>query len=100
MSVTAYIALGSNLGDRRDYLDRAVKALRERPGITVVKVSSYHETEPLGGPPGQQLYLNAAAELRTDLEAVDLLQALLEIENSLGRTRSVRYGPRTLDLDL
>src|SRR5262245_15093828 len=77
MTATAYIALGSNLGDRRDYLDRALQLLREQPGITVTKVSSYRETEPVGGPSGQGKYLNAAAELQTDLEPEALLRVLL-----------------------
>jgi 2-amino-4-hydroxy-6-hydroxymethyldihydropteridine diphosphokinase len=100
MSVTAYIALGSNLGDRSDYLDQALQRLQEQPGIVVSQVSSYYETEPVGGPPGQDAYLNAAAELQTDLEAKDLLRVLLEVEQSLGRVRRERYGPRTIDLDL
>ena len=100
MSVTAYIGLGSNLGDRRDYLDRAVQTLHEQPGIQVIRVSSYRETAPVGGPPGQGNYLNAAAELRTDLGPDDLLRLLLEVEEALGRVRSEWHGPRTIDLDL
>jgi 2-amino-4-hydroxy-6-hydroxymethyldihydropteridine diphosphokinase len=100
MSVTAYIALGSNLGDRREYLDRALQALRERPGIVVKQVSSYYETAPVGGPPGQGDFLNATAELQTELEPEELLRALLEIEQRLGRVRQARHGPRTIDLDL
>lgn len=100
MTVTAYIALGSNLGDRRGFLDQALTALRARPGIEVIRVSSYHETAPVGGPPGQGPYLNAAAELRTTLEPKDLLHALLDVEQSLGRERHERFGPRTIDLDL
>src|SRR5262249_15637760 len=100
MPVTAYIALGSNLGDRRDYLDRALQALQEHPGINVTQVSGYRETAPVGGPPGQSPYLNAAAELRTDLEPNELLRVLLEVERNLGRVREERFGPRTIDLDL
>lgn len=100
MSVTAYVALGSNLGDRRDYLGRAVQALRELPSTYVTGVSSYYETAPVGGPPGQGPYLNAVAEVQTDLEPVALLDTLLTVEQSLGRVRSERHGPRTIDLDL
>lgn len=100
MSSLAYIALGSNLGNRQDYLERALQALQEHPGIVVQQVSSYYETEPVGGPPGQGAYLNAAAELRIELEPEALLQVLLEIERSLGRVRGERNAPRTLDLDL
>jgi 2-amino-4-hydroxy-6-hydroxymethyldihydropteridine diphosphokinase len=100
MTVTACIALGSNLGDRRGYLDRALEALRGRAGVTVNRVSPIYETVPVGGPPGQEPYLNAAAELQTDLAADLLLEALLEIEQGLGRVRAERDGPRTIDLDL
>jgi 2-amino-4-hydroxy-6-hydroxymethyldihydropteridine diphosphokinase len=100
MTTTAYIALGSNLGDRRDNLDRAIAALRARPGIAGRRVSSYHETDPVGGPAGQGKYLNAAAELSTDLEPRDLLRVLLDVEDSLGRVRTEPNGPRTIDLDL
>lgn len=100
MNVTAYIALGSNLGDRHLLLDRAVEALRLVPGVQVVQVSNYCQTIPVGGPPGQGLYLNAAAQLGTSLSPNDLLQQLLHVEKSLGRIRSERFGPRTIDLDL
>jgi 3-oxoacyl-[acyl-carrier protein] reductase len=100
MSVTAYIALGSNVGDRRGYLERALEQLGRLPGIVVERVSSYHETAPVGGPPGQGKYLNAAAKLQTDLEPRSLLRALLDTENTLGRVRAERDGPRTIDLDL
>jgi 2-amino-4-hydroxy-6-hydroxymethyldihydropteridine diphosphokinase len=99
-NITAYIALGSNQGDRRDYIDRAIQALQEHAHIDVTQVSSYHETAPVGGPPGQPNFLNAAAELKTDLSARELLDALLEVERSLGRVRRERHGPRTIDLDL
>jgi 2-amino-4-hydroxy-6-hydroxymethyldihydropteridine diphosphokinase len=97
---TAFIALGSNLGDRRGHLARALAALRAAPGVAVERVSSLYETAPVGGPPGQGDYLNAAAALRTDRSPDDLLQLLLQIETSLGRVRAERDGPRTVDLDL
>jgi 3-oxoacyl-[acyl-carrier protein] reductase len=100
MNVSAYIALGSNLGDRRDYLDRALEALSQRAGISVEKVSRYYETDPVGGPPGQGPFLNAAALIRTELPPEELLRALLDVERSLGRIRQMRHGPRTIDLDL
>jgi 2-amino-4-hydroxy-6-hydroxymethyldihydropteridine diphosphokinase len=100
MTVTAYIALGSNLGDRRGYLDKAVEALRGRAGVIVSRMSPVYETAPVGGPPGQGPYLNAAAELQTDLSADALLSALLEVELGLGRVRAEKDGPRTIDLDL
>jgi 2-amino-4-hydroxy-6-hydroxymethyldihydropteridine diphosphokinase len=97
---TAYIALGSNQGDRREFLDRATQALQEHPRIEVTQVSSYHETPPVGGPPGQPNFLNAAAELKTDLPPRELLDVLLEVERNLGRVRRERHGPRIIDLDL
>ena len=100
MPVIAYIGLGSNLGDRRALLDQALELLRIQPGITVERASSYRETEPVGGPPGQERYLNAVAELRTDLAAGPLLRVLLAIEQQLGRTRGERWGPRLIDLDV
>jgi 2-amino-4-hydroxy-6-hydroxymethyldihydropteridine diphosphokinase len=96
----AYIALGSNLGDRDDYLQRALTALRQTEGVEVARVSPVYETRPVGGPAGQSAYLNAVAEVRTERSAPDLLDALLAIEQSLGRVRHERYGPRTIDLDL
>src|ERR1043165_1405751 len=99
-TTVAYIALGSNLGDRLALLDAAVARLRARPGIEVVSVSSYHETTPVGGPPNQGNYLNEAACIKTTLTAPQLLADLLAIENELGRLRNERFGPRTLDLDL
>jgi 2-amino-4-hydroxy-6-hydroxymethyldihydropteridine diphosphokinase len=98
MSATAYIALGSNLGDRRGHLERALAALRAHVSVTCV--SAVHETVPVGGPPGQGLYLNAAVELQTDVAPTDLLRLLLDVEASLGRVRTEKAGPRTIDLDL
>ena len=99
-TTTAYIALGSNLGDRRAALDAALAQLRQQPGVTITRVSSYHETEPVGGPSGQDKYLNAVAELQTELTARELLKVLLAVEQRLGRVRAERFGPRTIDLDL
>jgi 3-oxoacyl-[acyl-carrier protein] reductase len=96
----AYIALGSNLGDRADYLERALTALRQCEDIEVTRVSPLYETRAVGGPEGQGDYLNAVAELRTKREAHELLEVLLAIEQRLGRERQQRYGPRTIDLDL
>jgi 2-amino-4-hydroxy-6-hydroxymethyldihydropteridine diphosphokinase len=93
-----YIGLGSNLGDRDENLRRALERLSE---LGPVRSSSFHETDPVGVT-DQPKFLNAAAELSTDLSAGDLLKALLAIERELGRDRSreERWGPRTLDLDL
>ncbi len=97
--VTAYVGLGSNLGERAENLRRAVAELGRRDGISVAAVSSFIETEPVGGPP-QPPFINAAARLLTRLEPRALLEALLAVEDAFGRRREVRWGPRTLDLDL
>ena len=96
----AYIGLGSNLGDRQAMLDRAVEELRIADGLAVGKVSSWYWTEPMGGPSGQEKYLNGVIEVLTSLEAQELLDRLLAIENRLGRKRQQRWGPRCIDLDL
>jgi 2-amino-4-hydroxy-6-hydroxymethyldihydropteridine diphosphokinase len=100
MSVTACVALGSNLGDRRAYLLRAAAALREHLGVSSVRLSSLYETAPVGGPAGQGPYLNAAAEVETTLPPEELLRLLLAVEAENGRVRTVADAPRTLDLDL
>ncbi|MBX6311683.1 MAG: 2-amino-4-hydroxy-6-hydroxymethyldihydropteridine diphosphokinase [Isosphaeraceae bacterium] len=104
MRTLALIGLGSNLGDRRAHLDAAVEALATIPGVEVRAISSYHETEPVGGPPGQGRFLNAAARLWVDPEIgpgpFELLRALQAIEARAGRIRTEHWGARTLDLDL
>lgn len=99
-STRALIGLGSNLGDRGRSLRSALAELEQTPGIVVRAVSSIHETRPEGGPAGQGDYLNAAAILETTLSPAGLLRVMLEIESRLGRTREIRFGPRTIDLDL
>jgi len=96
---TAYIGLGSNLGERGATLRAAIRELGSRCGIRVVKVSRFRESEPVGGPP-QGPFLNAALRIETRLEPERLLEVMQQIEDAFGRTRSVRWGPRTLDLDL
>lgn len=100
MNKHVFVALGGNVGDRELRLTEAMRELAGHPAIEVVRVSSYLETRPAGGPSGQGAYLNAAAELETALAPFELMSALLEIERRAGRERSVRWGPRTLDLDL
>lgn len=97
-----FIALGSNLGDRRARLEGAVAALRATEEVEVVGVSSWHETRAEGGPSGQPDFLNGVLEVRTELSPEDLLWLLQRIETRFGRDRKseVRHGPRTLDLDL
>lgn len=95
----AYVALGSNLGDRQGHLAFARRAVGELPGTVIVAESSVEETPPFG-PPGQGPYLNQMLAIETDLEPHALLRALQEIERRAGRVRAERWGPRTLDLDI
>jgi len=94
------VGLGSNQGDRSKILDAAVVRLGACPQIEVVACSAWHETSPIGGPPGQARFLNGAALLETSLTPHELLARLLQIEDRLGRCRAERWGPRTIDLDL
>lgn len=96
---TAYIALGSNMGDKRGYLDSAVSQLNARPDCEVRKVSDYMVTAPYGGVE-QDDFLNAVLQLHTLLEPEELLHCLHEVENAANRERRIRWGPRTLDLDI
>ena len=97
---TAYIAMGSNLGDRLATITAAIDALRADEGVFEVELSSLVETEPVGGPAGQERYLNGAARVRTTRDAGSLLALMLAIENRLGRLRREHWGPRPIDLDL
>lgn len=94
----AFVAVGANLGDRWARLAEAARALRAAPGVAVVRASRVWDTEPVGPP--QPRYLNAALELETTRTPASLLAVLQEIERAAGRRREVRWGARTLDLDL
>ncbi|MEV0530451.1 2-amino-4-hydroxy-6-hydroxymethyldihydropteridine diphosphokinase [Kitasatospora sp. NPDC050463] len=96
----AVIALGSNLGNRLDTLQGAVDALADTPGLRIKAVSGVYETEALGGPDEQPNYYNAVVVLRTTLPPHDLLERGNAIEDAFGRVRTVRWGPRTLDVDI
>lgn len=99
MRDVAYVALGSNLGDRDAHLARARVAIAALPGTTIVGASSIEETAPLG-PIAQPDYLNQMLAVETTLAPAALLEQLRRIETAEGRTRDVRWGPRTLDLDI
>lgn len=95
----ACIGIGTNLGDRRAHLELATRELRHLPATDTVHLSPTYETEPVG--PGEQgRFLNAAAAIETTLPPGELLGHLLRIERLAGREREVKWGPRTLDLDL
>src|SRR5665213_1769927 len=95
----AYIALGSNLGDRDRFLARARSALAALPASRVLAESSVEETEPVGDV-AQGAFLNQMVALETGLSPRELLNALHRIESDSGRVRTVHWGPRTLDLDI
>lgn len=95
----AYIGLGSNLGRPRQQISAALDALAQLPDTRLDRYSDFYRSAAIG-PTGQPDYLNAVARLHTALEPVQLLARLHSIENAQGRERSVRWGPRTLDLDI
>jgi 2-amino-4-hydroxy-6-hydroxymethyldihydropteridine diphosphokinase len=95
----AYLALGSNLGDRAARLQGAVDALTTADEVHVTAVSRVYETAPVGGPP-QDAYLNAVVAIDTDLDPHALLALAQQIERDARRVRTERWGPRTLDVDV
>jgi len=95
----AYLGIGSNLGDRLEHLQLAVDDLAAADGVDLVAVSPVYETEPVGGPE-QPDYLNAVVAVDTTLTAHELLRVAQAIEAEADRVRTVRWGPRTLDVDV
>lgn len=100
MAARCVVALGANLGDRLAALRSAVADLHRTPGITVLGCSPVVSTESVGGPQDSPDYFNAVVELLVELSPEQTLRACQTIESDHGRERSVRWGPRTLDLDL
>lgn len=96
---TAYISLGSNIGDRVQYLNDAIKDIAQNPLCRVMAISEYINTKPVGNVP-QDDYLNACICVETLYSPYELLQMLHNIENKAGRKRTIKWGPRTLDLDI
>lgn len=97
--VEAYIGLGSNLGRRAQNIRRALAELGKIEKLKVIKVSSLHETEPVGGPP-QRKFLNGVIKIKTDILPHQLLKELKNIEKKLGRKKTVKNDPRIIDLDI
>lgn len=98
--ITCFISIGSNLGDRRKYIDQAIKELKNNRNIKFKTLSSIYETEPISEIGRQGKFLNGVLEIETDLDPKSLLEELNRIEESLGRKRIVKDGPRTIDLDI
>ena len=98
--IDAYIAVGANLGDRQCTIAKAIDKVTALEGTTVITKSTLIETAPVGGPNAQGMYLNGVIKTRTTLAVGQLLAALLQIEDNLGRVRTEKWGPRIIDLDL
>ena len=94
-----YLGLGSNVGDREEFIEQAIFLLEKNPDIQVTKRSSNYETEPEGGAE-QPPFINAAVSIITKLPAEKLLEICQEIETALGRDREMEWGPRTIDIDI
>lgn len=99
MTVRVYLALGSNIGDREQYLRRAVELLQAVPGLSVRKLSAVYETEPVGYEE-QPAFLNMVVAAETELSPTQLLDTVLAIEREMGRVRVIRWGPRLIDIDI
>ena len=94
-----YIGIGSNLGNRLENINKTIEFLKENPDVKIEKISSIIETKPSGGPT-QGDYLNGVLKIKTEFTASRLFIILQAIEQKLGRTRTVKNGPRTIDLDI
>jgi len=94
-----FIGIGSNLGDREKNIKKALEYFKKNPHIKIKKISSIIETEPWGYT-SQPKYLNGVIKIKTELSPLDLLKFLQEVEKKLGRERKIKYGPRTIDLDI
>ncbi|MBM3255445.1 MAG: 2-amino-4-hydroxy-6-hydroxymethyldihydropteridine diphosphokinase [Candidatus Omnitrophica bacterium] len=95
-----YLGIGSNLGNRLNNIRSAIRNIDQLKGTKVLKVSRIIETNPLGGPKAQGKFLNAALRIETRILPLQLLRELKKIESNLGRAKTVRNGPRTIDLDI
>lgn len=99
MNNQAFLSLGTNMGDRLANLQEALRLLRSHDAVTVAKLSSIYETEPVGYTE-QPAFLNMAVQVSTSLSAQELLDLCLSIEQEIGRVREFRWGPRIIDLDI
>ena len=98
-SETAYIGIGSNVGDRKANIKRALELIGMTRGVDLEKTSSIYETEPVGGPP-QGDFLNGVIKVKTTLEPFAFLKTLQKIEQHIGKKKTVKNGPRAIDLDI
>lgn len=95
----AFLGIGSNIGDTKKHIEDSINLLEEITNIRIIKISSYYETEPIGYTE-QDWFLNIVVEIDTDLKPYELLQYCNEIEAILHRKRLIRWGPRTIDIDI
>ena len=96
----AFLSLGSNLGDKLGYINKAIEYLNLVPKLKVKKISSFYETKPWGIENNQENYINCCVKVSTNLNAFMLLGVCLGIECSLGRERLYKFSPRTIDIDI
>lgn len=94
-----YLSLGSNIGDRKGYIEKAVELIENTKGVKVLKKSGLYETTPVGYLE-QDLFLNAVIKIETDFSAREILKIMNKIETELDRKREIRWGPRTIDIDI
>lgn len=97
--MTAFLSLGSNLGDRRSNLEQAITLLNNPPGLVINNISSYYETEPWGGIK-QDPFLNLVLEIESQIDPLELLKHCQQVEETMGRIRSIHWGPRIIDIDI
>ena len=94
-----YLSLGSNIGDRKGYIEKAVELIESTKGVKVLKRSGLYETTPVGYLE-QDLFLNVVIKIETDFSAREILKIINKIEDELDRKREIRWGPRTIDIDI
>jgi len=97
--IDVYLGMGANLGDRQQTIEKAVQMLAQTPDIKIINQSAYYETEPIGYT-AQDWFLNNVLHIRTTLTPAALLKVTQAIEQQLGRVRTIRWGPRTIDIDI
>lgn len=97
--MTGFLSLGTNLGDRKNNLERALVLLEQKQLLKIRRISSIYETEPWGGVE-QDSFFNLVAEIESELSPLELLKNCQEVEKALGRKRLIHWGPRTIDIDI
>lgn len=99
MKNKVYLSLGSNIGNRQEYIESAIELVGKTEGIKILKKSGLYETSPVGYVE-QDLFLNAVIKIETDFSEREILKIINKIENELDRKREIRWGPRTIDIDI